>query len=482
MRTLVNIGLAAFLLLPFTAGAENDSSYVEKEIIYKWKSADGVLHYSNVKKQGVKAEIIVVQTRSAAPQDQPAPPIAQDLVRQGYLALKLLEKLGVGSAENESEAESMLALAGIAPEGGWIADYPVTPDVVVELGAAITRAADTGEIGMKKAEALGAFNELLAGFGLPPDTDSENEPGRIAGESDPEGYVEPRLIEEHYAEAGPPVITYYPPPPDYGYLYGWVSYPFWWYGHPFYGYYILKDFHIVVGHKHHRHGRLSRHGHHGKKHVIHHDHKRLHKHGFGRRHERKVISSHFAKSGFGKFKKVVQSGKHRNIHRRAASEWPHERGAFRPHNPGNGSLVRPDSGRHRLRFKVKQVERPHRRWGKSSTMTRGPEHHQQRHMLRGSGRHQGASTSVRIIGPERGHRDFRGNSRMSKPHSGKWGESGSIKGNLPSKHGKAFKRRSGGRKSLSAGQSGSPGHGKFSRGSGRGGGSRSMPVGRSRTR
>ena len=38
-------------------------------------------------------------------------------------------------------------------------------------------------------------------------------------------------------------MTYYPPPPDYGYLYSWVPYPFWCSGFRFGGFFILNDFH-----------------------------------------------------------------------------------------------------------------------------------------------------------------------------------------------------------------------------------------------
>ena len=50
---------------------------------------------------------------------------------------------------------------------------------------------------------------------------------------------------------GPPVVTYYPPPPDYGYLYSWVPYSFWCSGFWFPGFFVLNDFHRFV----HVHGR-----------------------------------------------------------------------------------------------------------------------------------------------------------------------------------------------------------------------------------
>ncbi|MDA8173965.1 MAG: hypothetical protein M0018_05150, partial [Nitrospiraceae bacterium] len=53
---------------------------------------------------------------------------------------------------------------------------------------------------------------------------------------------------------GPPVVTYYAPPPDYAYLYTWVPYPFWWTNLWFPGFFVLGDFDIVVfDHFHHHH-------------------------------------------------------------------------------------------------------------------------------------------------------------------------------------------------------------------------------------
>ena len=55
-------------------------------------------------------------------------------------------------------------------------------------------------------------------------------------------YVEPADVEEYYDEYGPPIVSYYPPPWDYGYLYAWVPWPFWWGGFGFGGFFILNDF------------------------------------------------------------------------------------------------------------------------------------------------------------------------------------------------------------------------------------------------
>ena len=56
------------------------------------------------------------------------------------------------------------------------------------------------------------------------------------------------VVNNYYYDYGPPVVTYYPPPDPYNYLYSWVPYPFWW-GPGFYfsGFFILHDFHRHVG-------------------------------------------------------------------------------------------------------------------------------------------------------------------------------------------------------------------------------------------
>src|SRR5208337_4660466 len=59
-------------------------------------------------------------------------------------------------------------------------------------------------------------------------------------------YEEPSVVEvpeEEYSEDyGPPIVTYYPPPWNYAYLYDWVPWPFWWGGFGFGGFFILGDF------------------------------------------------------------------------------------------------------------------------------------------------------------------------------------------------------------------------------------------------
>jgi hypothetical protein len=93
--------------------------------------------------------------------EQEAPPISQVLVREGNFAVKLVEVLKLGTAKNEAEAESMLASAGITPKNGWIADYPLTPDIIGELRRAIGVVLDSGKLVMNKDEALKAVQILI---------------------------------------------------------------------------------------------------------------------------------------------------------------------------------------------------------------------------------------------------------------------------------------------------------------------------------
>src|SRR6266496_1968895 len=68
---------------------------------------------------------------------QGSPPIEQPLVREGTLAVRLSHALGLSTAKSEVEAETWLGEKGISPRNGWIADYPVTPDIVGELQTSV---------------------------------------------------------------------------------------------------------------------------------------------------------------------------------------------------------------------------------------------------------------------------------------------------------------------------------------------------------
>jgi hypothetical protein len=170
------------------------------------------------------------------------PPVAQTLVREGEFALKLADSLKMGSPGSEAEAETALASAGIAPRNGWIADYPITPDIAGELQDAIAQAADSGRLALNRDEALMAFQGLSAEMGLSFVVDTRGEVIQNDSSANYGQYSNPDVINNYYYNEGPPVVTYYPPPWDYYYMYSWVPYPFWCSGFWFSGFFILNDF------------------------------------------------------------------------------------------------------------------------------------------------------------------------------------------------------------------------------------------------
>ncbi|MGD0845183.1 MAG: hypothetical protein ABSA06_12560 [Geobacteraceae bacterium] len=183
-----------------------------------------------------------------------APPVAQPLIREGNLAVSLAEALNLGTAKNEAEAESWLGEKDISPKNGWIADYPVTPDILGELNMALGDAADAGKIALNRVEALQRLDGIVKELGVSV-TASENGANAPPATEDTD-IVPPTDVYDYYNEEGPPVVTYYAPPPDYYYLYSWVPYPFWCDEFWFSGFFILNDFHRSVFFDHGRfHGR-----------------------------------------------------------------------------------------------------------------------------------------------------------------------------------------------------------------------------------
>ncbi len=174
-----------------------------------------------------------------AEQKIPGPPLAQSLVREGTLAVNLANALEIGSPANEAEAESALTSAGIAPRNGWVGDYPVTPDVVIELRNAVGSAADSNGLSMSKEEALNVFDNVTKDYELPVSATNAGPTVSPYASQDP---PDPTVINNYYTQEGPPVVTYYAPPADYSYLYDFVPYPFWWLNAWFPGYYLLADF------------------------------------------------------------------------------------------------------------------------------------------------------------------------------------------------------------------------------------------------
>jgi hypothetical protein len=178
-------------------------------------------------------------------------PISQPLVREGALAVKLVDSLKIGATQDEAQAENMLVTVGVAPRNGWIADYPVTPDIVGELRNAIGDAADGRQLSIGKEEALKAFDDVMVSYGL---SVNPSTPGQVGGNA-PSYSPDTTVINNYYYDEGPPIVTYYAPPPDYAYLYSWVPYPFWWWDFWFPGFFVLADFDIGIhGHGHHHDG------------------------------------------------------------------------------------------------------------------------------------------------------------------------------------------------------------------------------------
>ena len=153
--------------------------------------------------------------------EQKAPPVSQALVREGDFAVKLVEVLKLGTAKNEAEAESMLGLAGIAPRNGWIADYPLTPDIIGEVRNAIGVALNSGKLAMNKDEALMAVQVLIDNQWRLAAASGKEQEGQY-GEYPPAGYegYEPYYYPESY------YYPYYPYYYPYPYYYGGYYYPY----------------------------------------------------------------------------------------------------------------------------------------------------------------------------------------------------------------------------------------------------------------
>ena len=181
----------------------------------------------------------VPSVTGAQPEGPPA--VGGPLVREGDFAVRLLSALDLGSTDDEVEAETQLGAIGILPRNGWIADYPVTPDIVGELQKSVGNAANSQTISLGRDEALKRFIMVTDEFGLTVSPYTGAKP--LVPESSVEDYANPEEINDYYVDEGAPVYTYYTPPPDYYYLYAWVPYPFWCRGFWFPGFFILHDFH-----------------------------------------------------------------------------------------------------------------------------------------------------------------------------------------------------------------------------------------------
>jgi len=173
------------------------------------------------------------------------PPISQPLVTEGALAVQLVSALGVSSTTDEVVAESNLGDIGIAPRNGWIAAYPATPDIIGEVQQSVAAVANAGKLSISRDEALKRFGDTIAGVDLMVRSYTSGESAMDKPVSCPT-YPNPGMIITTYSNEGPPIVTYYCPPPDYYDLYDWVPYPFWWTDFWFPGFFVLRDFHRHV--------------------------------------------------------------------------------------------------------------------------------------------------------------------------------------------------------------------------------------------
>lgn len=174
---------------------------------------------------------------------QNPPSVGAPLVREGDFAVALQQALGVGTFADEIEAETRLGNLSIGPNNGWIADYPVTPDILGEIEDSIGTSADAGQLPIGREEALKRLNAMSSQMGLAvaPYTAGATYQGPMA-----ESYPNPGFVNNYYYTEGPPIVTYYTPPPDYYPLYTWVPYPFFASGFFFNGFFVLNDFHRHV--------------------------------------------------------------------------------------------------------------------------------------------------------------------------------------------------------------------------------------------
>lgn len=99
--------------------------------------------------------------------DSSKPPIGQPLVREGDFAVSLATSLNLTKTDDEAGAESILSSKGIAPRNGWIADYPVTPDVYTDVQNAARKAGDSGGLPCPGTGRLKPCNPSAPKLGFP---------------------------------------------------------------------------------------------------------------------------------------------------------------------------------------------------------------------------------------------------------------------------------------------------------------------------
>ena len=187
---------------------------------------------------------------------QPVAGLDPTLVPEDVFAVRLASAFGIASTDNAGAAESALAGKGIAPDDGWISNYPVTPVVVSELWENIKTAAANGRLPAEDGKDTGfaTFKSVLSEFGL-------NFAVTATGSVRPPPPVNQEDIDDYYNNASdPPVSTYYTPPPAYIDQYMWIGFPFFYAGYWWPGYWVMRDFHRHYFY-HGRHLIMSNHWH-----------------------------------------------------------------------------------------------------------------------------------------------------------------------------------------------------------------------------
>ncbi len=214
--------------------------------------------YSNLDsryKDLVTSLVLAQHTAAVNTKSSPSgpPPLEQPLVREGQFAVELATAFNLTSSHDEAAAEDYLISINIMPRNGWISDYPVTPDIIAEVRESVAKSASSGYLQISETDAVGLVDNVSIAMDLPVKV------GHVSGSeyqshsaAPPEAseYVKPSVIEDYYDDNKPPIVTYYPPPLEYAYLYDWVPSSFLWEGFGFGGFFIQVDFN---SHHHHKH-------------------------------------------------------------------------------------------------------------------------------------------------------------------------------------------------------------------------------------
>ena len=87
--------------------------------------------------------------------------VSSGLAREGDFAIKLAEVLKLGTARTRLKQRTCWLQPVSHRKNGWIADYPLTPDIIGEVRTSISLALDSRKIAMKKDEASLAVQVLI---------------------------------------------------------------------------------------------------------------------------------------------------------------------------------------------------------------------------------------------------------------------------------------------------------------------------------